>query len=313
MATEKAARGKTLSWINGSREHGGSVLSSECAGDRENQWTKIITPERAWFDIDLGALWRYRYLVRLFVLRDLVATYKQTILGPAWFFISPLITAVVFTFVFGTIAAIPTDGMPPFLFYLCGTVCWGQFSRCLVTTSSVFVDNSHIFGKVSFPRLAIPVATVISSGAKFLVQLVILLGFMIYFRSKGSPVAPNWWAPAVLFLGLQAGIIGMAAGILIASVTTKYRDLMFFVQFGVQLWMYATPVVYPLSQVPERYGWFFLLNPMVAVVESFRLALLGTGGVGPLQMGMSVAFTILLLLAGLGSFNKTENTFMDRI
>ncbi len=290
-----------------------AISSSEKGETDRSHWTRIITPERGWFHINFRELWRYRDLVVLFVWRDFVATYKQTILGPAWFFISPLMTAVVFTVVFGKIARIPTDGMPPFLFYLSGTVCWGYFARCIGETSHVFSANIHLFGKVYFPRLSIPFASVLSSGIRFLIQFSILLGFIFYFFAKGAPIRANIWSTAVPLFALQAGVLGMAAGIVISSLTTKYRDLNHFVHFGVQLWMYATPVVYPLSQIPDRYRPLCLVNPMVPVVEAFRKGLLGTGTVTPGQMAVSILLTLLLLLAGLMLFTRTENTFMDRV
>lgn len=278
-----------------------------------DSWTKIMTPERAWFDINYRELWVYRDLIRLFVWRDFIATYKQALLGPCWLFISPLMTALVFTVVFGQIAQIPTEGAPPFLFYMCGTVCWGYFSGCLMGTSNVFVTNSHLFGKVYFPRLTVPIATVFSTGLKFLIQLGILVGFLLYFVAGGASISAGIWLAAVPFLAVQAGILGMAAGLVISSLTTKYRDLNHFLNFGVQLWMYATPVVYPLSLVPDRYEWVFWLNPMAAVVEGFRKGLLGTGSVTAWHVAVSLGISLLLFVAGVGLFAKTEKTFIDRI
>lgn len=291
----------------------GSAPSSQGKVRNDKYWTRIMTPERGWFDIDFRELLRYRDLVWLFVWRDFVATYKQTVLGPAWFFISPLLTAVVFTVVFGEIAQIPTDGMPPFLFYFCGTVCWGFFARCLVEISAVFATNAHLFGKVYFPRLATPVAALLSNGIKLAIQFGILLGFLLYFKFTGTPIKTTVWTLAVPLLVLQAGILGLAGGLIISSLTTKYRDLQHFVHFGIQLWMYATPVVYPLSEIPERYSWFFVLNPMVLVVEGFRKGLLGTGTITTWMVVTSISVSLLLLVVGLGLFTKTENTFMDRI
>lgn len=276
-------------------------------------WTKIMTPKRRFFDVDFCGLWRYRELVALFVWRDFKAAYKQTVLGPAWFFISPVLTALVFSVVFGEIARIPTDGTPPFLFFLCGTTCWGLFARCLLGTSGVFAANAELFGKVFFPRLAIPVATLLSSCVTFLIQLAILLGFLVYFKARGAPITAGQWTLVVPLLALQAGILGMAVGILVSSLTTKYRDLNHFINFAVQLWMYATPVVYPLSQVPDRYAFFFLLNPMASIVEGFRKGLLGIGSVTPSTIVVSLFVSLVLLAAGLGLFAKTENTFLDRI
>ena len=272
-----------------------------------------MTPERAWLNLDYHELWRYRDLIMLFVWRDFIATYKQTVFGPAWFFISPLMTAVVFTIVFGEIVDIPTDGAPPFLFYLCGTICWGYFSRCLVDTSSVFTTNAALYGKVYFPRLVNPIAIVMSCGINFLIQLSILVGFIVYFWLSGAPTTFSSWLIAFPLFSLQAGILGMAVGLVVSSLTTKYRDLTHLLRSGVQVWMYATPVVYPLSQIPKKYEMFFMLNPMVAVVEGMRKGLLGAGTVTAGYIGLSVGITILSLVIGLSLFTRTESTFIDRV
>jgi lipopolysaccharide transport system permease protein len=279
----------------------------------EGQWTTIIRPRHPWFHLEVGEVWRYRDLVRLFVRRDFVAQYKQTILGPLWFFLQPLFTTLVFTVVFGRIAKIPTDGIPDFLFYLSGTVCWGYFSACLVETSDTFVKNAPIFGKVYFPRLVVPVAVVISNVLKFSIQFLLFLFFLIYYYQGGAPVAANLWVAALPLLMVQMALLGLGCGILVSSLTTKYRDLSLVVSFGVQLWMFATPVVYPLSQIPEAYRKILVLNPMTAVVESFRLAFLGASSIEPQDVVLSLAVTVTLLFLGLVFFSRIEKTFMDTV
>ena len=279
----------------------------------DDAWTTVIRPETPWWDLNLRELWRYRDLIALFVRRDLVAQYKQTVLGPLWFLIQPLFTTVVFTIVFGKIARIPTDGIPPFLFYLSGTVVWSYFSGCLTSTSNTFVANAGIFGKVYFPRLAAPLSQVISRMAQFLVQMAMFLGFWAYYWATGQGLHPNLWVLALPLLVVQMAMLALGVGILISSLTTKYRDLTYVMGFGVQLWMYATPVVYPLSQIPERYHLLFNLNPMTAVVESFRYAFLGTSALAPAHLALSWSITLGLLVAGALLFNRIEKNFMDTV
>ncbi len=278
-----------------------------------SRWTIIIRPRHPWFHFDVRELWSYQDLIKLFVWRDFVAQYKQTILGPLWFFLQPLFTTIVFTVVFGRIAKIPTDGIPDFLFYLSGTVCWGYFAACLTETSDTFVKNAGIFGKVYFPRLVVPISIGISNIFKFLIQFALFLVFLIYYYSKGAAITPNLWVMALPLLIMQMGLLGIGCGILVSSMTTKYRDLSLVVTFGVQLWMYATPVVYPLSQIPEKYRNLFALNPMMAVVEAFRSAFLGTGSLTPQYVAISWLMTLTLLGLGLVLFSRVEKTFMDTV
>lgn len=293
---------------------GSTALSRTIRSDNENdQWTTIIRPRSRWFDVNLAELWQYRDLIRLFVRRDFVAQYKQTILGPLWFFIQPLLTTVVFTVVFGRIAKIPTDGIPDFLFYLSGTVCWQYFSTSLIQNSDTFVANAGVFGKVYFPRLAVPVSIVISGVFKFLIQFGLFLIFLVYFFLKGSSVGLSIWAIALPLLIIQMGLLGIGCGILVSSLTTKYQDLRHVVAFGVQLWMYATPVVYPLSIVPERLRDVFALNPMVAVVETFRLGFVGVSAINGAYVAISWAVTLAILVIGLARFSSVEKTFMDTV
>lgn len=280
---------------------------------RKESWDMIIRPKSGWFDIHLGELYRYHDLIYMFVRRDFVTFYKQTILGPLWHIINPLVSTLVFTIIFGKIAKISTDGIPPFLFYMAGTVVWGYFSTCLTGTSNTFVANAGIFGKVYFPRLTVPVSKVIIGLLQFGIQFVIFLGFLIYFIWQGAEVRPNYFIFAIPLVLLQMAILGLGFGILISSLTTKYRDLTFAMGFAVQLWMYATPIVYPLSIVPEKYRILAALNPMTSIVESFRGAFLGVSSIEPAYIAISVTITILVFIAGIIMFSRVEKTFMDTV
>ena len=291
-----------------------TALPLKIRSDNENnQWTTVIRPRSHWFDVNFAELWQYRDLIRLFVRRDFVAQYKQTILGPLWLLVQPLLTTLVFTVVFGRIADIPTDGIPDFLFYLSGTVCWGYFSTSLILNADTFVANAGVFGKVYFPRLAVPLSVVISGVFKFLIQFGLFLIFLLYFFLKGSAVGLSIWAIALPLLVVQMGLLGVGCGILVSSLTTKYQDLRHIVAFGVQLWMYATPVVYPLSVVPERLRDLFALNPMMAVVEGFRLGFLGVSAINVRYVAISWVVTLTILLIGLIRFSSVEKTFMDTV
>lgn len=276
-------------------------------------WDLVIEPSQGWFNLHLGDLWRYRDLVRMFVWRDFAAQYKQTILGPLWHVVQPLLTALTFTVIFGRVAKLPTDGMPPFLFYMTGNVLWNYFATCLTSTANTFTGNAHIFGKVYFPRIAVPVSVVISRLIGFSVQFLILLMFMGWYAWRGASLHLSWWALLTpLLLVLMAGL-GLGFGIIVSSLTTRYRDLQQLVGFGVQLAMYATPVVYPLSLVDAQYRWLVKLNPMTAIVETFRTAFLGGGAVDVALLGYSAGFMAVLLVLGLLIFNRVERTFMDTV
>ena len=282
--------------------------------DTDNQnWDFLIKPKTGWLDINLGELYRYRDLVYMFVKRDFVTFYKQTILGPIWYIIQPLINTLVFTIIFGKIAKVSTDGTPPFIFYMVGTVAWGYFATCLQTTSNTFVKNSQIFGKVYFPRLTMPVANVIISLLQFGIQFVVFLGFLLYFLWQGAEVYPNALIFAMPLILLQMAVMGLGFGILISSLTTKYRDLTFVMTFAIQIWMYATPIVYPLSIVPEKYRLLVALNPMTFVVEFFRAAFLGTSSIELVHIAISVTITLLVFIAGVIMFSRIEKTFMDTV
>jgi len=279
----------------------------------QENWTLILRPKTGWFDIHLGELWRYRDLISLLVRRDFVAVYKQTIFGPLWYLIQPIFTTLIFTIIFGRIARIPTDGVPPFLFYMAANVAWAYFAGCMTGTSNTFVSNAGIFGKVYFPRLTVPLARVITDLLKFGIQLALFLGFLIYFRVRGADVHFSGWLFYVPVLILQMALVGLGFGILISSLTTKYRDLTFLVGFGMQLWMYATPVVYPLSQIPEPYRNLYMLNPMASVVETFRMALLGAGSIEPFHILIGWTVTLAVLFTGVVLFSRIEKTFMDTV
>ncbi|MBI5635059.1 MAG: ABC transporter permease [Nitrospirae bacterium] len=280
---------------------------------QDEQWTKVIGPKSGWFDVNLSSLWNYRDLILLFVKRDFIAFYKQTILGPLWFLVQPLFTAVVFTVIFGRIAKISTDGLPQVLFYMCGIVIWNYFADCLNKTSDTFVSNAGIFGKVYFPRLTVPVSIVITNLITFAIQFMLFLLFWTYFYLGGAAIKVSLWSLLIPLLLVQMAALGLGLGILISSLTTKYRDLRYVVGFGVQLWMYATPIVYPMSQIPDKWQWMYAMNPMAAVVESARFAFLGAGSVRLWNLGLSFAMTGFILLAGLVLFHRIEKTFMDTV
>lgn len=285
---------------------------------RSTQWDTVIKPKSGLMDLHLRECWKYRDLILLFVKRNFIIVYKQTILGPAWAIIQPLLTTLIFTVVFGGIAGLPTDGVPQFLFYMCGNVAWHYFSASLTEVSVTFTKNSRIFGKVYFPRLVMPIATVLTQLINFAIQFVFFLIFLIYYANvPGSGVDPNFGlillTPLVL---LHMALLAMGVGVMISALTTKYRDLAMLVSFGVQLWMYATPVTYPSSMIAQNFPQLmglYMLNPMASIVELFRAAYLG---VGSFQVGyymISVGITLALLFGGLVLFSKTEKTFMDTV
>jgi len=280
---------------------------------KDSQWDLIIHPHRGLFDLHLGDLWRYRDLVMLFVWRDFVSVYKQTILGPIWYLVQPLLTTLTFTVIFGNIAQLPTDGLPQFLFYMSGTVIWTYFAECLTKTSNTFVQNAALFGKVYFPRLAVPVSILISNLITFAIQFAFFLTFMGFFALSGSQIRPNTWILFSPVLVLMMAGLGLGFGIIISSLTTKYRDLRFLVQFGVSLLMYATPVIYPVSSIPERFQMLIKLNPMTPIVETFRYAFLGAGSVHPLDLLYSFGFMLAIVAVGAVMFNRVEATFMDTV
>ena len=280
---------------------------------KDENWDIVIKPEREWLNIKFEEIFRYRDLIFLLVKRDFVTFYKQTILGPLWYIIQPLVNSVIFTIIFGKLAKIPTDGIPPFLFYMAGTVSWNYFATCLTSTSNIFVSNREIFGKVYFPRITVPIALVITGLLQFLIQFLIFLGFLFYYWTIGTNITIN---TMILFLPLiiiQMMILGLGVGILVSSLVTKYRDLTFAMTFAVQIWMYITPIVYPLSEVPERFRIIYVLNPMVSIVETFRGALLGVSSIENHQIFLSILVTLTIFFFGIIMFNRIEKTFMDTV
>jgi lipopolysaccharide transport system permease protein len=276
-------------------------------------WDLIIRPKRHLFDINLKEIWDYRDLVMLFVRRDFVAKYKQTILGPFWFILNPLISTIMYTFVFAGIAKIPTDGVPPQLFYISGIVAWSYFAACLNGTSSTFLSNAGIFGKVYFPRLVAPISIIISSIIQLGIQFLLLSAFMIFFTLKGYVIHINVYIFYLPVLIVMLALLGMGFGIIFSALTTKYRDLSNLMVFGVQLWMYITPVIYPSSMVPEKFRIFLFLNPVAPIVEAFKYGLIGAGEFNPGRLLYSALFTIILLFIGVILFNRTEKNFMDTV
>jgi len=275
------------------------------------EYANSIKPKDSLFDLRLREIWRYRDLLVLFVRRDFVAKYKQTILGPLWFFIQPLFQTAVLAIVFGGMANLSTDGIPPILFYLTGVTAWNYFSNCLRTTSTTFTANAALFGKVYFPRAVTPLSIIISNLIQFGIGLILLFLIYGYYAFTGYALRPN---PVLLLLPLLVvlmGFMGLGLGMLTSALTTKYRDLQYLVEFGVQLLMYATPVILPLSAVPEKYRLIMLLNPMTGIIETFKYGFFGTGSFSWGLLGFSTAFTIIVFLIGLLIFNKTEKNFMD--
>lgn len=280
---------------------------------KEKDWDLVITPRKKWYDLQLRDVWNYRDLIAMFVRRDFVARYKQTILGPLWFLIQPLMTSLVFTVIFGNIARLPTDGLPQMLFYMSGNVLWYYFSSCLTSTSNTFTANAHLFGKVYFPRLVMPLSVVISTLITFSIQFVFFLAFLLYFYLRGVEVGLTRWAWALPLLILLMAGLGLGFGIIISSLTTKYRDLQNLVGFGVNLWMYATPIIFPVSSIPEKWRWVADWNPVTPIVETFRAGFLGAGDASWARLGYSALFTLVVLFLGVVIFNRVEKTFIDTV
>ncbi len=281
--------------------------------EKQEQWDIILQPTTGWFDLHLRDLWRYKDLVALFVKRDFVTFYKQTVLGPLWYIIQPLLTTIVFTVIFGNLAGIPMDGVPKFIFLLAGNVAWGYFAGCLNETSTTFVKNAGIFGKVYFPRLTAPVSVVIINLVKFGIQFVLFLCFYAYFIVRGSDIRPTFLVLLLPVLILQMAVLSLGAGILISALTTKYRDLSFVMTFAVQLWMYVSSVIIPASTIPEKYRSIYMLNPMTSVIEMFRYAFFGRGVVDVVYVAIGWAVTLAVLLVGITLFGRIEKSFMDTV
>ena len=281
--------------------------------EQEEHWTEVIEPKTRLLDLRLNELWRYRDLVLMFVRRDFVANYKQTILGPIWFFLQPLLTTITYILIFGRMAGLSTDGLPMLLFYLAGVTIWNYFSETLNKTATVFKDNAQMFGKVYFPRLTMPFSIVISNLIRFIIQFLLFLIAWVWYLFQNDTIHPNYLIVLTPVLVLMMGLLALGLGMIISAMTTKYKDLIFLLTFGIQLLMFATPVIYPMSSIPEQYQWIILANPMSAIVETFRYAFLGSGTFSWLHLCYSGAFTLLILLIGTVIFNRVEKSFTDTV
>ena len=278
----------------------------------KQQWTETIEADHSLFDLKLGEVWRYKDLVYMFVKRDFVSSFKQTILGPVWFFINPILTTIVFVVVFGKLAVLSTDGLPQILFYLSGVTLWNYFSTSLTSASSVFTTNASIFGKVYFPRLVMPITIVISNLMRFGVQFILFLMVWIYYLVKGD-ITPNVWLLATPLLIILMAAFAMGAGMIISSLTTKYRDLQMLLGFGVSLFMYATPVIYPLSSLSGIWKKIAFYNPLTGIFECFKYGWLGSGDFSPEMLLISSIIIFIMLAVGTVVFNKVEKSFMDTV
>ena len=273
----------------------------------------IINPQNNLLALNLGILWKYRELIQMFVKRDFNTFYKQTILGPLWFVIQPLFTSAMYMIIFGRLANIPTDETPQMLFYMAGVINWNFFSECFTKTSNTFADNKYLFGKIYFPRLAVPLSGAITNIIRYAIQFTLFLVFYLYFFINGAHLSPNWLVVFTPLILVYLAALSLGYGMWISSLTAKYWDLKFALTFVVQLWMYITPIVYPLSLVPEKYKMLMILNPVAPAIEFFKLAWLGAGTVNPTHTGLSVLLALLIIFTGIIIFNKTEKTFVDTI
>ena len=280
--------------------------------ENQQQWTETIESDHSLLSLNLKEVWHYKDLVYMFVKRDFVSSFKQTVLGPIWFFINPIFTTLVYLIVFGNIANLPTDGAPKILFYLAGVTLWNYFSSSLTSTSNVFVGNASIFGKVYFPRLVMPLSIVISNLIRFGVQMLLFLLFFFYYLFKGE-VQPNLWILATPFLILLMAAFALGVGMIFSSLTTKYRDLQMLLSFGVSLYMYATPVIYPVSALPKTIQSYALWNPLTGIFECFKYAWLGVGDFNPIMLVYATILIFAILAIGTIIFNKVEKSFMDTV
>lgn len=280
--------------------------------EKENNYYKIDS-QTSVFSLNLKEVWQYRDLLQMFVKRDFITFYKQTILGPLWFIVQPLLTTLIYVILFGNIAKLSTDGIPQVLFYLSGITIWNYFSESLTKTSTVFKDNANMFGKVYFPRLIMPLAIVSSSLMKFLVQFGIFIVVLLYYVIFTDTIKPNIWILFTPFLIFLMAIFALGMGMIFSSLTTKYKDLVFLLSFGIQLFMYITPVVYPLSSLPENFRFLGVINPLSPLFECFRYAYLGTGSFTIESLVISTVIIFLILIIGTVIFNRVEKTFMDTV
>jgi len=279
----------------------------------KEEWDLVIKPQQKLLNLNLKEIWQYRDLLTLFVKRDIVTVYKQTVLGPIWFFVQPIMTMLVYVVVFGNVAGISTDGIPKPLFYLSGIIIWNYFSECFMQTSSTFSTNQDMFGKVYFPRLIMPLSKVVSGLVKFSIQFLLFLVVYIYFIINGVVVSASFSLLLVPFFMLLMAGLGLGFGLIFTSMTTKYRDLQFLIQFGVQLLMYATPIIYPMSLIEGNLKTIISLNPLAHIVEAFKYSFLGQGELSLYGLGYATVFTIIILIAGVLIFNKTERSFVDTV
>lgn len=280
---------------------------------KEQTWTEEIKSKSSLFSINFNELWHYRDLLLVLLKRDFITFYKQTILGPIWFFVQPILTSLIYIIIFGQVAKLSTDGIPQLAFYLAGITIWNYFSDSLVKTSSVFQSNAAIFGKVYFPRLIMPLSIVFSNLLKFAVQFGLFIAVVLYYSLIEKSIQPNWWVLMTPVLIVLMAAFALGLGMIFSSMTTKYKDLSFLLTFGVQLFMYATPVVYPISAMPEKYKWLVNLNPLTGIFECFRYGYLGSGHFDPSSLLYTSIFTVILLVLGTVIFNKVEKSFMDTV
>lgn len=279
----------------------------------EQQWTEEINSHDSLFTINFKEVWQYRDLLIMLVKKEYITFYKQTILGPIWFFVQPILTTLIYVLLFGQIAKLSTDGSPQIAFYLSGITLWNYFSECLTKTSSVFKDNAAVMGKVYFPRLIMPLSIVVSGLMKFSIQFTLFICVILYFTFVKGLIHPNIWVIATPFLLLLMACFSLGMGMIFSSLTTKYKDLVFLLTFGIQLLMYASPVVFPISSIPEKYKWIIISNPLTGIFECFRYGFLGTGNFEPTSLIFSTLTTLVILTIGVLIFNKVEKSFMDTV
>ncbi len=281
--------------------------------EKEESWDFVIDSKHSIWDLQLKSVWRFRDLLYMFVKRDFISFYKQTIFGPLWFFIQPIFTTLIYTFVFGGLANLSSDGIPKPLFYMAGITSWNYFSDCVIKTATVFKDNANIFGKVYFPRLILPISIVISNLIRFAVQFLLLILMIIYYKIQGVEFVLSLGILFLPIIVVLMAMLGLGIGLIITSLTTKYRDLAFLVTFGIQLLMYTTTVIYPLNSAPVKYKTLISLNPMTGIIETFRFAIFGQGQLKVDVLIYSILFSFLSLVIGILIFNKTEKSFIDTI
>ena len=279
----------------------------------EQQWTEEIKSHDSLFSINIKEVWSYRDLLMMLVKKEYITFYKQTILGPIWFFVQPILTTLIYVLLFGQIAKLSTDGSPQIAFYLSGITLWNYFSECLTKTSSVFKDNAAVMGKVYFPRLIMPLSIIVSGLMKFAIQFGLFISVILYFTLVKESINPNAWVLITPLLLLLMASFSLGMGMIFSALTTKYKDLVFLLTFGIQLLMYATPVVYSIASIPEKYKWILIANPLTGIFECFRYGFLGSGSFEPSSLIMSAGIITIILIIGVVIFNKVEKSFMDTV